>query len=175
LHFFQTQNTYSSKENDMTVARHRHGPQFLVRVAVDSATEIRAGDLLFLDTDDAKPASSEAWNTDLATTQANFNNHFLGIAQADHPAGSGAVDDFPVDISPLAVYELDCEVETHEVGDMLTVAKAAGNALLPAKLKKTATAAGASCRCVRRDPAAKDRVHVRMQSAYWGINDAGRQ
>jgi hypothetical protein len=92
----------------MPVARHRYGPQFLLHVAVDSTTAINAGDAVYLDTDDAKPAGSEPWVTDLPTTQANFVNHFLGIAQADHPANSGAVTDFPVDISPFGVYEMDC-------------------------------------------------------------------
>jgi hypothetical protein len=133
------------------------------------------GDLLFLDTDDAKPASSETWNTDLATTQNNFNNHFLGIAMADHAANSGAVLDFPIDISPTAVYEMDCDSETHEIGDMLTPVKATGNALVANKVKKTSTAAGACARCMRRDPSAKTTVMVRLQSAYWGINDATRQ
>lgn len=155
--------------------RHRYGQQMIVRVAVDSATEIETGDLLFLDTDDAKPAGSETWNTDLATTLNNFNNHFLGIAQADHPAGSGVSLDFPVDISPLAVYEMDCEDEVHEIGDMLTLVKASGNALLDARLKKTSTAASACGRCVRRDPVSKTRVMVRFQSAYWGMNAAGQQ
>lgn len=158
----------------MAALRHRYGTQILAHLAVDSATAIEAGDLLFLDTDDAKPASSEAWNTDLATTQANFTNHFLGIAMADHEAGSGAVKHFPVDISPSSVYEMDCESETHEFGDMLGVAKDTGNALLPAKLKK-AVAASSCFRCIRRDPSAATRVYVRMQSAYWGVNDATRQ
>lgn len=158
----------------MATMRHRFGPQFLAHVAVDSATAIEAGDLLFLDTDDAKPASSEAWNTDLATTQANFTNHFLGIALADHEANSGAVKNFPVDTSPTSVYEMDCESETHEFGDPLAVAKDTGNALLPAKLKK-AVAASSCCRCVRRDPSAATRVYVHFQSAYWGLNDATRQ
>src|SRR5882762_1630337 len=99
--------------------RHRYGQQVMMRGAVDSATEIAMGDLVYLDTDDIKPAGSEAWSTDLAGTQTNFVNHFLGIALADHPAGSGIVLDFPVDISPLAVYEMDCYEETHELGDML--------------------------------------------------------
>lgn len=155
--------------------RHRYGQQFTIRVAVDSATEIALGDLLYLDTDDAKPASSEAWNTDLVTTQSNFNNHFLGIAQADHAAGSGAVLDFPVDISPLSVYEMDCDSETHEVGDLVTPIKAAGNALVADRLKKTTTAAAGCGRCVRRDTTAQTRVMVRFQSAYWGANAAGSQ
>lgn len=158
----------------MATARHRFGPQFIILAAVDSATAISAGDAVFLDGDDAKPASVEAWDTNLATTQGNFVNHFLGIAAADHPAGSGNVTAFPVDISPLAVYEMDCASETHEIGDTLGMDKAAGNALLANVLEKAAAAA--SCfRCVRRNPAASDRVYVRMQSAYWGVNDATRQ
>lgn len=155
--------------------RHRYGQQFTLRVAVDSASEIAMGDLVYLDTDDAKPAGSETWSTDLVTTQSNFNNHFLGIALADHAAGSGAVLDFPVDISPLSVYEMDCDSEAHEVGDMITPVKATGNALLPDKVKKTTTAAAGCGRCVRRDPTAQTRVMVRFQSAYWGINAAGSQ
>ena len=133
------------------------------------------GDLVYLDTDDAKPASSETWDTNLATTQANFNNHFLGIALADHAAGSGAVLDFPVDISPMSVYEMDCDEETHEIGELLTPIKATGNALVAAKVKKTSAAAGGCGRCMRRDPTAQTRAMVRFQSAYWGINDAGKQ
>jgi hypothetical protein len=158
----------------MAVARHRFGAQLIVRVPVDSATAISAGDCLFWDTDDAKPASSETWGADFVTTQSNFVNHFLGIAQADHVANSAAVNDFPVDISPLAVYEMDSASETHEVGDTLGMDKAAGNALLPATLEK-AVAAACCFRCVRRDAAASTRVYVTMQSAYWGINDATRQ
>ncbi len=158
----------------MAVARHRYGPQVIMQVAVDSATAINAGDVLYLDTDDAKPASSEVWDTNLATTQANFVNHFLGIALADHAANSGAVTDFPVDISPMAVYEMDCASETHEVGDMLGMDKAGGNALLPSTLEK-AVAASSCFRCLRRDVAASTRIYVRMQSAYWGVNDATRQ
>lgn len=155
--------------------RHRFGQQMIIRVAVDSATDIKMGDVLILDTDDAKPASSETWSSDLTTTLGNFNNHFLGIAQAEHAAGSGIQLDFPVDISPFAVYEMDCENETHEVGDMITVSKASGNALLANQVKKTSTAAQACGRCMRRDTGAATRVMVRFQSAYWGVNDATRQ
>lgn len=155
--------------------RHRYGQQAIIRGAVDSATEIAMGDLVYLDTDDIKPAGSETWSTDLAGTQTNFVNHFLGIALADHSAGSGIVLDFPVDISPFSVYEMDCNDETHELGDMLTPIKASGNALVANKLKKTTTASVACARCMRRDPTALGRVLVRLQSAYWGVNDATRQ
>ncbi len=155
--------------------RHRYGQQSTIRGAVDSATEIVMGDLVYLDTDDIKPAGSETWVTDLATTQGNFVNHFLGIALADHPAGSGIILDFPVDISPMSIYEMDCSEETHEIGDLLTPIKATGNALVANTIKKTTTAALGCARCIRRDPTAKTTAMVRLQSAYWGVNDATRQ
>ena len=158
----------------MPVARHRYGPQFIIHAAVDSATAISAGDAVYLDTDDAKPASSFTWDTNLATTQAAFVDKFLGVALADHTANSGAVTDFPVDISPFSVYELDCASETHEIGDPLGMDKASGNALLASTLEE-AVAASSSFRCVRRDPSAATVIYVRMQSAYWGQNAAGQQ
>ena len=92
----------------MSVARHRFGPQFVVHVAVASETAIRAGDALYLHEGEARPASSFTWDDNLAATRASFNDQFLGIALADHPADSGDESLFPVDISPLAVYEMDC-------------------------------------------------------------------
>ena len=100
----------------------------------------------------------------------------VGLVYASLPAaGSGIELDFPVDISPYSVYEMDSNEETHELGDMLTPIKASGNALVANKLKKTSTAAAACARCMRRDPTALNRVLVRIQSAYWGVNDATRQ
>jgi len=50
--------------------RFRSGQVELHKVRVDSDTELEAGDLVWLDTDDVKPASAFTWTTDLATTQA---------------------------------------------------------------------------------------------------------
>ncbi len=48
------------------------------------------------------------------------------------------------------------------------------HALLAAAVEKAAAAS--SCfRCVRRNAATSDKVYVRMQSAFWGVNDAARQ
>ena len=54
------------------VMRYRYGEENPRLFAVDSSTVIEIGDLLWLDTDDVKPASDLTWNTDLATTQADF-------------------------------------------------------------------------------------------------------
>lgn len=57
---------------------------------VDSATVIEIGDAVFLDTDDVKPASSFTWNTNLTTTQTNFQPNFVGIARS--ASGNGDTD-----------------------------------------------------------------------------------
>ena len=93
--------------------RHRHGDVDLRRVRVDSATVIRAGDLVFLDTDDVKPASDFPWTTDLATTQAAFAAAFLGVAHTSSAAGE--TEDISVDFVPHSVYLLDVASGTYEV------------------------------------------------------------
>jgi hypothetical protein len=101
----------------MNKLRFRSGQVQLVKVRVDAATVIEAGDLVWLDTDDAKPASAFAWTTNLATTQGNFAAKFLGVAHQASAAG----DDSPisVDISPLSVYEMDVSPATYELGATL--------------------------------------------------------
>lgn len=148
----------------------------IVYVAVDDTTTINEGDFLFLDTDDAKPASDFTWGSDLATTQATFVNQFLGIAKSSHASGDGAVTDFPVDISPFSVITVNCDEETHEIGDKLTLAKTFGvNSITSNHLKKTSIPTVTCARCVERNAVANTTVRVIIQSAYWGINDAGRQ
>lgn len=97
--------------------RFRSGQVQLHKLRVDSATVIEAGDLLFLDTDDVKPASDFTWDTDLATTQAAFAASFVGVAHQQ--SASGDTDDVSVDLSPNAVYEFDVASGTYEVGDAL--------------------------------------------------------
>ncbi len=97
--------------------RFRSGQVQLHKLRVDSATVIEAGDLLFLDTDDVKPASDFTWDTDLATTQAAFAASFVGVAHQQ--SASGDTDDVSVDLSPNSVYEFDVAAGTYEVGDAL--------------------------------------------------------
>ncbi|MCH7687120.1 MAG: hypothetical protein IH899_10640 [Planctomycetes bacterium] len=97
--------------------RFRSGQVHLHKLRVDSATVIEAGDMVFLDTDDVKPAGSFTWTTDLATTQGNFAASFLGVAHQQ--SANGDTDDVSVDLSPDAVYEFDVNSATYEVGDDL--------------------------------------------------------
>jgi hypothetical protein len=107
-------------------------------VAVDSATVIEKGDLLWLDTDDAKPVSSFTWDTNLATTQGNLQPSFIGVAMS--ASKSGNTDD--VVVATMGVFEYPDSANAREIGDLIGPAKAAGNALLNQSLD-TAVTAGA--------------------------------
>lgn len=101
----------------MPKLRFRSGQVHLRKVRVDAETVIAAGDLVWLDTDDAKPASDFAWTTNLATTQGLFAARFLGIAHQSSAAGQ--TDPISVDVSSTSVYEFDVAPAAYEVGQPL--------------------------------------------------------
>ena len=147
----------------MAVAIHRMGSNDLRLFAVDSGTVIARGDMLFLDTDDVKPASSFTWDTNIATTQTAFAVKFAGVAAEAHAAGVAGV--ISVDVSPLSVWEMDQASATAEVGGPLAPAKQSGNALENQKL--VAAAASASIgRVHTRLASANTRVLATLASAY---------
>ncbi len=145
-----------------------------VLCAVGNTSVIAPGDLLYLTSGAVKSAADFTWDTNLATTQAGFKALFIGVALAAHANGGGAITTFPVDISQEAIYNYACTSETHEIGDTLAPAKAAGNALLPQKLVK-AVAGSSIARCESRDASAATTVSVRLQSAFRGQNVSGAQ
>lgn len=120
-----------------------------------------------------EPASSTVWNADLATTQADFTNIFMGIA-LDSKAGTVAGAMVKVDISPESVREFTCASEAHEVDEYMSMDKDSGNALLPSTLEK-AVAASSPFRIRRKDGSAATKVLCSWQSAFWGFNAAGSQ
>lgn len=86
--------------------RWRYGDTNPVIAAVDSDTVIEIGDLLWQDTDDAKPAESVC---DVA--------NFLGVAMQRSRAG----DTGPVRVATTGVFEFDCLINTFELGDCLCI------------------------------------------------------
>ena len=89
--------------------RFRSGQVFLHRLRVDSGTTIEAGDLVFLDTDDVKPASDFPFTTDLVTTQGNFAAAFLGVAHQQ--SADGETDDEDADETEKEEDEEDSDDE----------------------------------------------------------------
>ena len=134
------------------ILRWRYGDTAPVVVPVDSATVIEIGDLLYLDTDDAKPASSQADGGTEAINQETFHDNFLGVAMQRSRAG----DTSPIRIATRGVFEFPCPSATFEVGTLIGASEnGAGNALEDQQVEGVATANLAVGRCAKRvNPAA---------------------
>lgn len=143
--------------------RFRSGQVSLHRLRVDSGTVLEAGDLVFLDTDDVKPAQSFAWTTDLATTQAAFAAAFLGVCH--QPSADGQTDDVSVDLSPLAVYEFDANPATYEVGTILGPDEQS-NTLMNQQLETVASAGLGIARAAEYKAASAATLRVTFASAF---------
>ena len=143
--------------------RFRSGQVELHKVRVDSDTVIDAGDLVWLDTDDAKPAADFTWTTDLATTQGNFAAAFLGVAHQSSAAGE--TSDISVDLSPFSVYEFDVGSDTYELGGLLGPSHGT-NVLTNQKLETVASSGLAIARAAEYKAAASALLRVQFASAF---------
>lgn len=108
------------------VMRWRYGETNPIVAAVDSGTVIEIGDLLYLDTDDAKPASDQADQGTEASNQESFADKFLGVAMQRSRSG----DTDPIRVATTGVFEFACPSGTHEVGHLIAVDEAASGTAL---------------------------------------------
>jgi len=92
--------------------RWRYGDTNPVVLPVDSATVIEIGDLVWLDTDDAKPASASSYGASLAAAQETFHDKFAGVAMQRSRAG----DTQPIRVATTGVFEYPCASAAFEVG-----------------------------------------------------------
>jgi len=99
--------------------RYRHGQQEIATYGVALATVIERSDMLWIDTtnNEVKNAASFTFNNDLATTQAEFVDLFVGIAKESSTSAQSA--NLAVDISADSVYEFGVTSATYNVGDPL--------------------------------------------------------
>ncbi len=93
-----------------------------ITYAVDSATLIYKGDMLWLNTDDVRPVNDNGvtsygytWDTSLAVTAKQFRTRFVGVAMADSLVGKS--DEIPV--ATAGIFEFACAAATFEVGDFV--------------------------------------------------------
>ena len=141
--------------------RWRYGDTNPVVAAVDGATVIEIGDLLWQDTDDAKPAGSYAWTTDLPTTQGGFVAKFLGVAMQRSRVGDTA----PIRVATTGVFELDCSGATFELGALVGPDKnSGGTALLNQQVAAVAARADAIGRVAKREPTSTTAVLIDIRS-----------
>lgn len=149
--------------------RWRYGDTNPVVAAVDSATVIEIGDLLYLDTDDAKPAGDQADERTEAANQEAFAGKFLGVAMQRSKSGETA----PIRVATTGVFEYVCPSSAFELGDLIGPSEnAAGDALEDQQVERlgaypqggTAVAKLSIGRCAKREAVAVTNVLVDIKS-----------
>ena len=142
--------------------RWRYGDTCPVMLAVDSATVIEIGDLLWLDVDDAKPASAQGDQGSEGANQQLLHDVFAGVAMQASAAGETQ----PVRVATTGVFEFDCLSAALEVGDLMSSDEnGGGTALLNQTVVKVANANAAIGRCAKRVNPAGTRVLVDVVSS----------
>lgn len=151
-------------------ARFRRGQMNLIPFPVDSSSVIAAGDLVFVysSTGQVKRAADITWNSDTATTQADFVNVFAGVAY--EKSDSGDTNDILVDVSSDSVYAYPCDSATFKAGAPIGPAKASGNALESQKVVEAAAVTSACGRTVESKTSAVTEIRVSFASAYHAHN-----
>ncbi len=141
--------------------RWRYGDTNPVIAAVDAATVIEIGDLIYQETDDARPASSQADQESETANQQLFTSKFLGVAMQRSRAGETA----PIRVASTGVFEFDCPSGTFELGDLVGADEnAGGTALLNQQATKVAQSAYAIGRVAKREAADTTSVLVDIRS-----------
>src|SRR5262245_48713509 len=141
--------------------RWRYGDTCPVMLPVDSATVIEIGDLVYLEVDDARPASAQADQLTEAANQELFHDKFAGIAMQQSRSG----DTQPIRVATAGVFEFDCLSGTYEVGKLIGVDEAAsGTALEDQLVTPVATSNLAVGRCAKRISPASTRVLIDIVS-----------
>jgi uncharacterized protein DUF2190 len=141
--------------------RWRYGDTCPVMLPVDSASVIEIGDLVYLDTDDAKPASAQADQGTKASNQEMFHDKFAGVAMQASRNG----DTQPIRVATAGVFEFDCVSATFEVGKLIGADENTGGTALEDQIViGVATPNLAIGRCAKRCSAASTRVLVDVVS-----------
>ncbi len=142
--------------------RWRYGETSPVMLAIDSATVVEIGDLIYLDSGKAKPAGLLADQSSEAADQVAFHAKFTGVAMQRSRAGETS----PIRIATSGVFEFPCASATFEVGDLVgPTVTGAGTALENQKAKAVPAVNRAVGRCARRVPSADTRVLVDIVSS----------
>ena len=147
--------------------RWRYGDTNPVVAAVDSATVIEIGDLVYQNTDDALPASDLTF-VGLSQSQDNFCDEFLGVTMQR----SRAADTDAIRVATTGVFEFACASATFELGDLVGVDDNAGaTALEDQQVIAVTDAARAIGRVAKRVASAATSVLVDIRSdvMYGGV------
>lgn len=147
--------------------RFRHDDVSRFQGAVDSSTVIEIGDLVYLDGDDVKPASSQADQGSAAANQALFAGNFAGVAMQARDSG----DADPIRVLADGVFEFDCASATWETGDLVGAAEhSGGDALEDQQVIAVSRPELAIGYVIAREATAVTRVKVRLLSRAAGLH-----
>lgn len=137
-------------------------PLDVVDAAYNGSIAVEIGDLLFHDTDDAKPASSQADQGTEAANQAAFAPRFLGVS-VERKLATDAAGTIQVAVDVIRQY--DCVSSTFEIGDLVTVDEASsGTALENQLLVKTTDPLLAIGYAIERAGSGVTKIWVRLLS-----------
>ncbi len=141
--------------------RWRYADTNPVVAAVDSATVIEIGDLLWQDANDAKPASSQSDQGSETANQETFGDYFLGVAMQRSRNGDTA----PIRVATTGVFEMDCPSGTFELGDLVGADEnAGGDGLLDQQVAPVALSKYAVGRVAKREASAATGVLIDVRS-----------
>lgn len=145
--------------------RWRHGETNPVQAAVDSGTVIEIGDLLWLATDDVRPASGQTDQAGEEANQAEFAINFAGVAM--QASDSGKTD--PITVATSGVFEFPCPSGTWEVGDLVGASEnSGGDALEDQQVEAVTRPELALGIVVKREAAAVTKVKVKLLGRAFG-------
>jgi hypothetical protein len=139
------------------INRHRYGDQQIVKLPVLTAEVIEIGDLVGQVSGNAVAASSEAWNTNLATTQNDFKGTFVGIAIDKSDSGETA----DIAVATAGVFEMNAASATYAYGALVGPDESPASTLSNDTVE-AAVIASAIGEVVRDYDAATTRVLVRI-------------
>jgi hypothetical protein len=143
--------------------RWRYSDMNPVVAAVDAATVIEIGDLVYQDVDDAKPAA-------LLDSQAVLAEKFLGVAMQRSREGDTA----PIRVATTGVFEFDCPNGTFELGDMVGADEnTATRTVFNQQVAKVGESKLAIGRVAKRQAAATNSVFVDIRSTVMTGGVAG--
>ena len=141
--------------------RWRYGETNPVMMPVATGLVIEIGDLVYLDTDVLRPASSQTDQGTLAANQELFHDNFLGVAMQHSPSDSSAA----IRVATTGVFEFDCLSATFEIGDLIgSTEDPLGTELESQFVEQVAAENLAVGRCVKRIETAGTNVLVDIVS-----------
>ena len=141
----------------------RSGHVVLQKFRVESTSVIAPGDMVYLDETVVRPASELPWNTDLATTQQDFADMFVGIAHEASADGEDAA--VSIDVSSSSIYECDVTSSSYDNGNLLAP-EGASSKLLNQQLAYVNTPSQAIARAAEFSDQMTSRLRVMFASAY---------